>query len=281
MGKHKRDKKAVSEHEVLDNGVIAVGRNFPCVTAPFDADDKAPDYLGLVDHSLRIKKKCRYQQALVREEVEFNDLVRKLSKAGKFLIVVFQGRDAAGKSGATERILRAVDYDPKIFLWVPIGPPTEDERAHPYLWRFFTGERMPKFGQVRVFDRSWAERVLVEKVMGLAKPKDIQASYGDLRAFEYLLVSQGAILVKCWLDITKEEQLTRFKARGATKPWKTSPADKEARRHWDGYTEAANEMFHRTGTDFAPWHIISSEDKWYSRVTVLQTINKALREALS
>ncbi len=265
-------------YTVLDNGVIQVARCFP---NPMEGYQKEPipDYLSLVDHELHLKKKA-YQRALIREETEFNTLVRQMEGAGKFLIGAFQGRDGAGKSGATERLMQAVDYDPKLFLWVPIGPPTEDERAHPYLWRFFTGERMPKFGQIRIFDRSWHERVLVEKVMELTRKKALQRSYSELRSFEWMLRSQGAIIVKIWLDISRQEQLRRFKARGANKPWKISRSDREARKHWDEYTDAANEMFYRTGTEYAPWHIVSSEDKRYSRVTVLQLFNQALRAEL-
>jgi polyphosphate kinase 2 (PPK2 family) len=280
MSKRKDAPVAGRDYELLDNGVIAVRRCFSCVAEPYNKKDKPRAYLSLVDHTVRIKKKGTYKRALCREEVRFNKLVRKLQEQKRALIIVLQGRDGAGKSGAAERLLHAVDYDHKIFLWIPIGPPTEDEKAHPYLWRFFTGERMPKFGQVRVFDRSWYERVLVEPVMKLTPRADIKRSYSELRSFDWLLTSQGAIVVKFWLDISKDEQLRRFKARAASKPWKISPSDKEARKHWEEYTEAANEMFHRTGTDFAPWYIVSSEDKWYSRVTVLQTINNALKEAL-
>jgi len=265
---------------VLDNGVIAVRRCFSTLNEPYTKVRSIPDYLAHVDHSLRIKKKKLYKKALFREEVRFNTLVRKLKDARRSLIVVFQGRDAAGKSGATQRIMQALDNDMKIFLSVPIGPPTDEELAHPYLWRFFKAERMPAFGQVRVFDRSWNERVLVEPVMSLTKPKAIQRSYAELRTFEWILESQGAIIVKFWMDLSKDEQNRRFKARAATKPWKMSPSDREARKHWDAYSSAANEMFFRTGTEFAPWFIVSSEDKWYSRVAVLQTINEVMKAEL-
>src|SRR5262249_32184431 len=156
---------------------------------------KIPDYLSLIDHSLQMNKK-EYSKILEAEQAKLNTLVRKLRKQERFLIVVFQGRDGAGKSGATERIIQALDYDMKIFLTVPVGVPTDAEKAHPFLWRFMIGERMPEFGQVRVFDRSWAERVLVEKVMHFTKARDLERSYGEIRAFEWLLASSGAIIVK-------------------------------------------------------------------------------------
>lgn len=280
MSKRKGKAALGGEFELLDNGVMVVRRCFSTLNEPYSKAKTIPDYLGAVDHGGRIKKRRTYRKALCKEEAEFNQLVRKLEAAGRSLIVVFQGRDCAGKTGATHRIIKALDYDMKIFQSIPIGPPTEEERAHPYLWRFFKAERMPAFGQVRVFDRSWAERLLVEPVMNLTKPRDIRRSYAEIRTFEWLLASQGAVVVKFWLDITKDEQAKRFKQRAATKPWKMSPSDKEARKHWDKYTAAANEMFYRTGTDVAPWYVISSEDKWYSRVTVLQTINQVLRAKL-
>jgi AMP-polyphosphate phosphotransferase len=131
-----------------------------------------------------------------------------------------------------------------------------------------------------VFDRSWAERVLVEPVMKITSPEDVQRSYAELRAFEWLLEQQGGILVKVWMDITKDEQAQRFEDRAKEKPWKLSDSDTVAREHWDDYTEAANRMFHLTGTDFAPWYIISSEDKRYSRVALLQIANDAVKAAI-
>ncbi len=116
--------------------------------------------------------------------------------------------------------------------------------------------------------------------MKITPPEEIHESYAIIRMFEKLWTMQGITIVKIWLDITKDEQKKRFKARKKDKPWKISDSDAVARKHWDDYTPAANEMFHRTGTDFAPWHIISSEDKRYSRITVLRVINQALRKAL-
>ena len=264
---------------VLDSGCIQVARPFRNLIEPW-CKTKIPDYVAEVDHSLSIDDKHAYEQALQIEERDFNLLVRQLGAAKKSLIVVLQGRDGAGKTGATTRLTESLGYDFKIFLSVPIGPPTEEERSHDYLWRFFRYERMPAYGQVRVFDRSWAERVLVERVMKLTDKKLLRASYAELRAFEWQLAQQGHIIVKVWLDITKAEQKKRFKARHKDKPWKVSTSDDVARAHWDDYTPAANELFHRTGTDFAPWYLVPSEDKRYSRVAVLRIINQHLRAAL-
>lgn len=277
--KDKKGKDNCALFTVLENGAIKIARCLPSPTEPY-AKARIPNYLKQVDHSLAIKKKKKYEKKLAEQTFELNELVRQLAEAKKSLIVVFQGRDGAGKSGATVRIIQALGYDMKIFQGVPIGPPSDEEKARPFLWRFTRSDRLPAFGQVRVFDRSWAERVLVEPVMKLTPPEDVQNSYADINTFEWQLERGGAVIVKVWLDITKDEQMTRFEARKKEKAWKVSPSDMIARKHWGEYTDAANEMFFRTGTEFAPWYIISSEDKLYSRVTVLECINHELRLAL-
>lgn len=269
------------DYTVLRSGVLRVDRVVTPPTEHCGEDQPAPNYLAVIDHSVRIEKRKKYEKKLKKQEERFNKLVRKLEEAKRAVIIVLQGRDGSGKSGAAQRIMEAVGYDPKIFLWVPIGPPTDEERAHPYLWRFHTGERMPKIGQVRVFDRSWAERLLVEPVMNIIGPKTLYRSYPEIRTYEWLLHRQGAVVVKLWMDITKDEQAKRFEDRARDKPWKVSPSDAVAREHWDDYTVAANAMFHYTGTPHAPWYLVSSEDKWSSRVNVLKTVNQALERALA
>lgn len=269
------------DYQVLKSGVICVNRVETPPTEHCGEDKPGFDYLSLVDHSLKIDSKKKYEHKLKKQEEKFNSLVRKLEDAERAVIIVLQGRDGAGKSGAAQRMMEALGYDPKIFLWVPIGPPTQDEKAHPYLWRFHTGERMPRIGQARVFDRSWAERLLVEPVMKIIGPKTLERSYSEIRTYEWLLTRQGAVLVKLWMDITKDEQARRFEDRKKDKPWKVSDSDTIAREHWDDYTVAANRMFTYTGTRYAPWYIVNSEDKRYSRVNVLKTINGALAAALA
>jgi len=272
--------KSGAQYTLLKAGVIKVERHFPNLIEPW-AKQEIPDYLAAIDHSLAIAEESAYHRALKREQNKLNHLARQLKDAGKRLVVVLQGRDGAGKGGTTKRIEAALGHDHKIFASVPIGPPTEEEKEHDFLWRFHKHDRMPGYGQVRVFDRSWYERVLVEKVMEFTDKDILRASYGHIRTFEWMLVESGAILVKIWLDITKDEQLRRFKRRQERKPWKVSKHDYVARKHWEDYTPTANEMFYRTGTDFAPWYIVSSEDKYYARVTALKLINQALRKALA
>ena len=273
--------KAGKDYDLLPNGVIRIAR---CSTAPTQScgeNGSFPEYLRIVDHDLAIKKKKDYEAQLDVEEERFNKLVRKMRDKKRSLILVLQGRDGAGKSGAAERILEACDFDAKMLLWVPIGAPNQDEKEHPYLWRFFTFDRMPRFGQIRIFDRSWYERVLAEPVKGIIDRKTKEASYAELRTFDWLLHRQGAVVVKIWMDISFDEQGKRFKERKQTKPWKYSDDDTAARDHWKDYTKAANQMLHFTGTNVAPWYVISSEDKRYSRVAVLQTLNEAMEQELA
>lgn len=273
-------KLAEGEHyNVMQNGCIRVCRHYWPLEMPYEREP-IPNYLKLIDHSISLEKDV-YDDALEKEEKQLNIFARTLKERRMGLITVFQGRDGSGKSGATERIIEAVDFDMELFDAVHIGAPSDEELAHPFLWRFGIHDRMPKFGQMRVFDRSWCERVLAESVMGITKGGELKKSYAHIRAYEWLQSSQGYILCKFWLDITKKEQERRFKKREEKKPWKLSPSDGAARKAWDQYTDAANEMFHRTATPFAPWHLISSEDKRYSRVTVLQVINEVLREHLA
>jgi polyphosphate kinase 2 (PPK2 family) len=259
-------------------GVITVARSIP-LEEPWRQED-IPDYLDAVDHSLSIADKKAYEADLKKEEQTFNLLVRRMAAKNQALVVVLQGRDGAGKTGATMRIAESLGYDYKLFASVPISAPSVEELSHGFLWRFTKNERWPAFGQVRVFDRSWAERLLVERAMKITPPEKIHESYGIIRLFEKLWTQQGITVAKIWLDITKDEQKKRFKQRKKDKPWKISDSDAVARKHWNDYTPAANEMFHRTGTDFSPWHIISSEDKRYSRLTVLRVLNSILRKTL-
>lgn len=267
-------------YHLYETGIIKVERPLINPCSPYEVPDEIPDYLAMIDHSASIVSKKEYEKQLQVEERRLNIMVRKLAAAQKYLVVVLQGRDGAGKSGATIRIANALDHDAKLFRSIPIGAPTEDERARPPLARFFKDDRMPAYGQVRVFDRSWYEEVLVVRANKI-KPKEVwQEAYSSLRTMDWLLEKEGAIVVKIWMDISKGEQKARFKKRAEEKPWKLSPLDAEARKKWDKYTKAANEMFFHTGVSYAPWFIISSEDKRYSRVHALRVINQQLAEVI-
>ena len=267
------------DFELADSGVIHVARCFPSPVDPWHKGANVPDYLSLVDHSLALGKK-KYEALISSEQEQLNTLVRQLAEERLSLVVVLQGRDAAGKTGASKKIIEAVDHDWRLFKIIPVGPPTDEERNQPYLLRFFEDDRMPEYGQMHVFDRSWAEDVLVVPVMKLASTTHVRNCYPEIRTMEWLLRRSRTIVVKLWLDITKEEQLKRFKKRESEKPWKYKKSDIEARKNWDKYTKWGNRLFYWTGSTWAPWNIIPADDKYFSRVMCLRTIRNAVEAEL-
>ncbi|KAF5060363.1 Polyphosphate:AMP phosphotransferase [anaerobic digester metagenome] len=193
-------------------------------------------------------------------------------------IIVFEGWDAAGKGGAIQRL--TAEMNPRGYEVVPVGVPTADEKEHHYLWRFY--QKLPPAGHVRIFDRSWYGRVLVERIEGFCSTEEWKRAYKEINAFEEMLVDNGAVLVKIWLEIGKDEQLRRFEERDADpmKQWKITEDDWRNREKWDFYGRAVDEMLFRTSTKAAPWTIVESNDKYYSRVKTLQTIAQAMESKL-
>jgi polyphosphate kinase 2 (PPK2 family) len=196
---------------------------------------------------------------------------------GHALMVVFEGNDAAGKGGAIRRVTGALD--PRQYRTVPIAAPTEEERAQPYLWRFW--RHVPGRGQFTIFDRSWYGRVLVERVEGFCSQADWLRAYGEINDFEEQLHNYGIVLVKFWLSIDKDTQMQRFKEREEVsfKRYKITEEDWRNRDKWDHYVDAVDDMVDRTSTEIAPWTLVEANDKRYARVKVLRTINEALEAA--
>ncbi|MBL9035981.1 MAG: polyphosphate kinase, partial [Rhodospirillaceae bacterium] len=193
---------------------------------------------------------------------------------GERAVVVFEGMDAAGKGGTIRRIAWAMD--PRSLKVWPIGAPNEIERRQHYLQRFWS--RLPERTQISVFDRSWYGRVLVERVEDLAKPAEWKRAYGEINDFEQQLVDDGIRVVKFFLHVSKDEQLRRLedRLRNPLKRWKLSYEDFRNRDKWKEYVEAAEEMFARTSTSAAPWHVITSNDKAAARVQVLSILAQRL-----
>ena len=197
---------------------------------------------------------------------------------GQRAVVLFEGMDAAGKGGTIRRIAWAMD--PRSLKVWPIGAPNEIERRQHYLQRFWS--RVPERTQISVFDRSWYGRVLVERVEGLAQPSERKRAYGEINDFEEQLVDDGIRVVKFFLHVSKEEQLRRLeeRLRNPLKRWKLSYEDFRNREKWKGYIEAAEEMFARTSTSLAPWHVITSNDKAAARTEVLGILARRLANGL-
>jgi len=160
----------------------------------------------------------------------------------------------------------------------PISAPTELENSHHYLWRFWS--KFPKAGHITIFDRTWYGRVLVEKIEGFCSEEAWKRSYNEINDMEKQLTNFGVVVVKFWLHIDKEEQLRRFQERENTpsKNWKITADDWRNREKWDQYEAAANEMLLKTSTTYAPWTIVESNDKYYARLKVLETILAAIEK---
>lgn len=233
--------------------------------------------LSALDLSLTVDKE-KYEKKLPELQGRLNRLVRKLPRRQRSLVLVFEGPDAAGKGGAIRRVSQAMDagqYDV-----VSIAAPTDEERAHPYLWRFWRA--LPRAGKVTIYDRSWYGRVLVERVEGFCAAEDWQRAYSEINSFEEQLDEAGAIILKFWLQISQEEQLRRFKDRQVTpyKQYKITEEDWRNRDRWDAYGEAACEMFEKTSTRLAPWVLVEANDKNHARLKVLRTVTDALSREL-
>ena len=163
---------------------------------------------------------------------------------------------------------------------MPVAAPTEEERAQPYLWRFW--RHLPRQGRVAIFDRSWYGRVLVERVEGFCSEADWMRAYSEINDFEDQLADAGAVVLKSWLQIGKDEQLERFRAREAEahKRFKITAEDWRNRERWDAYAHAVCDMVDRTSTETSPWTLVEADNKLFARIKVLRTLCERLESAL-
>ncbi len=216
-----------------------------------------------------------YKERVKEYQLELLTQQRALSETKHNVLVIIEGPDAAGKGGAIKRLVEKLD--PRTYRVYSIVKPTQEEYAHHYLWRFWN--KLPSYGEIAIFDRSWYGRVLVERVEGFAAGAEWKRAYREINEFERLLVDDGTLIVKLYLHISKEEQLERFKRREADplKHWKITEEDWRNRRKWDEHNEAAEDMFEQTSTPFAPWTVVEANFKWYARLKVLKTAIKAVQ----
>jgi polyphosphate:AMP phosphotransferase len=233
--------------------------------------------LGKLDLTRSIDD-AAYEKQLEEAERRLSLATRDPRFEKRSVVVVFEGSDAAGKGGAIRRITGALDA--RLYRVIPIAAPTEEERAQPYLWRFW--RHLPRKGRFAIFDRSWYGRVLVERVEKFCTESAYMRAYGEINDFEEQLDSHGVIVVKFWLQISKEEQLRRFKEREETgfKRFKITAEDWRNRDKWDDYERAVCDMMDRTSTEIAPWTLVEANDKRYARVKVLRTIADRLEEGI-
>ncbi|MDZ7750447.1 MAG: polyphosphate kinase [Gammaproteobacteria bacterium] len=237
-----------------------------------------PTILATLDMSQALGKKA-YKTELDRYQGRLNQLQQQAWERGISTLGVFEGWDAAGKGGAIRRCTAALDA--RRYEVIPFAAPSDEERAHHYLWRFW--RHLGRAGRVTFFDRSWYGRVLVERVEGFTHEEDWMRAYAEINDFEAQLVESGIVLVKFWLHITPEEQYARFKAREevAYKRWKLTDEDWRNRERWADYELAVNDMVERTSTAPAPWTLVESNDKRFARIRVLTTLCASLEKALA
>ncbi|WP_339515335.1 polyphosphate kinase 2 [Pseudomonas sp. RL_15y_Pfl2_60] len=209
-----------------------------------------------------------YLRELLRLQSELVKLQEWVVEQKLKVVVLFEGRDAAGKGGAIKRITQRLN--PRVCRVAALPAPSERERSQWYFQRYVA--HLPAAGEMVLFDRSWYNRAGVERVMGFCSDAEYEEFYRSVPEFERMLIRSGIILVKYWFSITDEEQYRRFLMRihDPLKQWKLSPMDLESRRRWEDYTRAKEEMLSRTHTEQAPWWIVEADDKKRARLNCIQ-----------
>lgn len=222
--------------------------------------------------------KIAYEKQLLKIQTELLILQQELFRQKRKMIIVVEGSDTAGKGSLIRRMAQYMD--PRSFHVFGIGKPTPDELEQHYLQRFFA--RLPRAGEICVFDRSWYGRVLVERVEGYATLKQWQRAFNEINSFEKILCDEEVLIFKYLLDISYTEQGRRFKARenDPLKSWKMTDDDYRNRKKWDSYQKAFKDMTKRTSTKYCPWKVIPSDSKWFGRVKILSDIVKRASKAL-
>ncbi|MGA1051592.1 MAG: polyphosphate kinase 2 family protein [Ilumatobacteraceae bacterium] len=240
--------------------------------------------LGAVDLSAKLDK-ADYEARLATAQRRLLELRLRTggllegSELGPGILVVMEGADAGGKGGAIKRIVEPLD--PRHYRVSAFAKPTFEEKSKHFLWRFW--KEVPGLGNMALFDRSWYGRVLVERVEGYATKQQWKRAYDEIVQFERNLVLEGVIIVKFWLHISPEEQLRRFESRrdDPLRRWKLTDEDWRNRDKIDQYTKAIEDMFERTDHELSPWHVVSGEQKRWTRVSVVETLVERVEAGLA
>jgi polyphosphate kinase 2 len=226
----------------------------------------------LAPSSMKKKALRRYlrEEELKPYQAELIKMQRYLEDSGTRMVILFEGRDAAGKGGTIRRVTRYMNE--KHYRVVALGKPTEHERTQWFFQKYI--QRLPRGGEVVLFDRSWYNRAMVEPVFGFCTEKEYKNFMRGVTGFEKDLVRQGTVLIKLYFSVTKEEQERRFERRKADplRQWKLSEVDVQAQERWDEFTNVKYEMLKRTHTTHAPWKIIRSNDKHLARLNAIKVI---------
>ena len=233
--------------------------------------------LNSVDLSLSYTKE-EYKEKLEKLQNRIQELHGELYQRRIPVILGFEGWDAGGKGGAIKRLTEKMD--PRGYQVNPTAAPNDIERAHHYLWRFWN--TVPKKGHIAIFDRTWYGRVMVERIEGFCSKEEWMRAYKEMNDMEANWVHSGAIVMKFWLQIDKDEQERRFKERmeNPEKQWKITDEDWRNREKWDQYEQAVDDMLVKTSTTYAPWIIVEGNNKYYARIKVLQSVVDAIEKRL-
>jgi polyphosphate kinase 2 len=222
---------------------------------------------GTVPHR-KLGKDCKYGDELARLQTELVKLQEWVRSRGLRVVVIFEGRDAAGKGGSIKRITESMN--PRVCRVVALPAPTEREKTQWYFQRYVA--HLPSAGEIVLFDRSWYNRAGVERVMGFCTEAEYLEFLHSCPEFERMLVRSGITLIKYWFSVSDEEQERRFQERikQPTKRWKLSPMDLESRRRWVEYSRAKDEMFAHTDIKQAPWFVVNADSKKCARLNVIR-----------
>lgn len=208
-----------------------------------------------------------YERELKKLQIELVKLQYWVKEKGLKVVVIFEGRDAAGKGGTIKRITETLN--PRIVRVVALPVATEKEKTQWYFQRYVA--QLPAAGEMVLFDRSWYNRAGVERVMGFCAPEQVEEFFRSVPEFEKMLIRSGIILIKYWFSVSNEEQERRFQARmdDITRQWKLSPMDLESRKRWVEYSRAKDDMFRYTDTKLSPWYVVEADDKKRARLNCI------------
>ncbi len=274
--------RALTVGKVLRDALRAklanTNRPAPPVAPIVRVDTDGRNVLTALDLGLSLTDK-HYENELAHWQGRLAELARDPRIKHRALVCAFEGADAAGKGGSIRRIAGALDA--RQYRIVPVAAPTDEERAQPYLWRFW--RHLPRHGHITLFDRTWYGRVLVERIEGFCPEADWLRAYTEINDFEHEMAEAGIILVKFWLQISQEEQLRRFQERQQVefKRFKITEEDWRNREKWDAYQQAVCDMVERTSTGTAPWTLVEANDKRYARIKILRTLCERLEAELA
>ena len=278
LQKEKEEKEA---KKLADSESAAGGETDAVAEIAKEADEEMKDLqvsiLSKADMSLHYTRE-EYKEKLDKLQKKMEKLHSELYRRRIPVVLGFEGWDAGGKGGAIKRLTERMDA--RGYVVNPTASPNDIEKAHHYLWRFWRA--MPKDGHVAIFDRTWYGRVMVERIEGFCTTEEWKRAYKEINDMEKDLYDAGAIVIKFWMHIDKDEQERRFRERqeNPEKQWKITDEDWRNREKWDQYEDAVNEMLMRTSTDYAPWVVVEGNDKYYARVKVLRTVVEAIEARL-